>query len=106
MQDESGHTTQSNRVVILNKTTGFDIINIAPAIVTSSAVLNVTAAKKMQVTVVVTDATGRVLQKNSYPLVAGSNQLKINTSALAAGVYQLAVYAGDGAVRTTRFVNL
>jgi hypothetical protein len=105
MQDENGKTTYSNRIVVLNKATGFEMVNLAPAMVTGNTVLNVSAAQKMQVTVVVTDIAGRVQQKNTYYLTAGSNQLKINCGHLAAGFYQVAVCAADGEIKTVRFVK-
>jgi hypothetical protein len=105
MSDENGHTTQSNRIVVVNKVSGFDVVNLVPTVVTSSAILNVTAAKKMPLTVVVTDIAGRVLQKNNYYLIAGSNQLKINSANLAAGFYQLSTYTSNGEIKTVRFVK-
>jgi hypothetical protein len=105
MVDENGRTTYSNRMVVLNKATGFDIINLAPTVVNSSGILNVTAAQKMAITVVVSDINGRQVQKNTYNLIAGSNLLRLNLANLAAGSYQITTYTADDEVKTVRFVK-
>lgn len=105
MQDENCKTTRSNRIVVLNKATGFDIVNLAPTVITNSTVLNVTAAQKMQAVITITDIAGRPLQKNRYNLLAGSNQLKLNIAHLASGIYHVTVYTNADEIKTVRFVK-
>jgi hypothetical protein len=104
--DENGKITYSTIVLIINKETGFDIAGILPSIINNNAaVLNASAAKKMQLTVVVTDMLGKQVQQVQYNLIAGSNQITINFSKLAAGTYQLVGYTTEGKSKTIRFVK-
>jgi hypothetical protein len=104
--DENGKITYSTIALVINKTDGFDIAGILPSLINNStAVLNASAAKKVEVTVVVTDLLGRQVQQNSYSLIAGSNQIPMNFSKLAAGTYQLVGYTTEGKSKTIRFVK-
>jgi hypothetical protein len=105
MTDDNGKITYSNAIAILNKDAGFDIVGLLPTIVNTNALLNVTAAQKTKMQVVVTDITGRQVQKMGYNLIAGSNQFTINLSNLSAGSYQITGYTQEGKSRTIRFVK-
>jgi hypothetical protein len=89
----------------MNKDAGFDIVNLLPNIVTSTAVLNVTSAKQSQLNIVITDMMGRKVQQSAYELVAGSNQFNLNLAHLAAGTYQISGYTAEGINKTIRFVK-
>jgi hypothetical protein len=104
--DENGKIIYSTVVLIINKETGFEIAGILPSLINNStAVLNASAAKKMQLTVVVTDMLGKQVQLTQYNLAAGSNQILMNFSNLAAGAYQLAAYTAQGELKTIRFIK-
>jgi len=105
MIDANGKITYSNSIALLNKETGFDIVNLVPTLVTGNAVLNITAAQKTKMDIVITDISGRQVQKIAYNLIAGSNQFTINLANLSAGTYQMKGYAMDGVSRTIRFVK-
>jgi len=105
MTDVNGKVTYSSIIAILNKASGFDIIGLMPTLVTNTAILNVTAAQKTKMDVVVTDITGKQVQKIAYNLIAGSNQFTMNLENLAAGTYQINGYTTDGKSRTIRFVK-
>jgi hypothetical protein len=105
MQDENGRISYSNKIVVLNKTTGFAIVNLAPSIISNSSILNVTAAQKMPVTIIITDVNGRQLQKKIIYLRAGSNQVNIDVAHLAAGIYQFSAYSIDKEIKIVRFIK-
>lgn len=105
MTDANNKTTYSSSIIIVNKASGFDISGLLPSVVNTSAILNVGAAKKMPMNVVVSDFTGRVVQQQVYNLVAGSNQLKMNFSNLSAGAYQIVGFTSEGASKTIRFIK-
>ena len=105
MTDAYGKVTYSIIIAILNKESGFDIAGLYPTIVNSNATLNVTAAQKTKMDIVITDVTGRQVQKIACNLLAGSNQFTVNLSSLGAGTYQITGYTADGASRTIRFVK-
>jgi hypothetical protein len=105
MTDINGKITYSALAVVLNKENGFDIIGLAPTLVNNNAILNVTAAQKTTMDMVITDITGRQVQKNTYNLIAGSNQVNLNFINLTAGTYQITGYTVDGVSKTLRFVK-
>jgi hypothetical protein len=74
-------------------------------LVTGNAVLNVTAAQKTKMDIVITDISGRQVQKIAYNLIAGSNQFTVNLANLSAGTYQMKGYTMDGVSKTIRFVK-
>ena len=90
---------------LINKEKGFDITALMPTIVSSKVVINASAAQKMQLNIVITDFSGRQVQQNRYNLIAGSNQIEINFTTLAAGAYQLSAYSADGLLKTIKFIK-
>ena len=82
MVDANGKITYSAPIAILNKETGFDIVGLSPTLVNTKAELNVTAAQKTTMTVVITDIAGKQVQKIAYNLIAGSNKFTVNAAGL------------------------
>ncbi|WP_462248791.1 T9SS type A sorting domain-containing protein [Ferruginibacter sp.] len=105
MTDEDGRITYSNKIALLNKDKGFDIVNLVPTIIRNTAILNVTAAQKTQMTLVITDFAGRQVQNKVYNLIAGSNQMKINVANFSAGAYVIAAYTTQDETKTVRFLK-
>ena len=105
MVDANGKITYSAPIAILNKETGFDIVGLSPTLVNTKAELNVTAAQKTTMTVVITDIAGKQVQKMVYNLIGGSNKFTVNAAGLSAGTYQITGYTADGKSRTIRFVK-
>jgi hypothetical protein len=105
MVDVNGKVTYSSVIALLNKSTGFEIVNLLPTIVNSNAILNITAAQKTKMDMVITDITGRQVQKIAYNLIAGSNQFNLNLAGLGAGTYQITGYTADEKSKTIRFVK-
>ncbi len=101
----NGKVSYSAIVAVLNKETGFDIVGLMPNVITTSTILNVTAAQKTKMDVLITDAAGRQVQKITFNLIAGSNQFTIDLSKLGAGMYQLNGYTADGVSKVIRFVK-
>ncbi|MGG9960940.1 T9SS type A sorting domain-containing protein [Ferruginibacter sp. SUN106] len=105
MADAERKITYSNKVVLLNKESGFEITGLFPSVVNSNTSLNITAAQNIQLGIVVTDLTGRVVQKNNYNLVAGYNKVAMNLSGLAPGSYQVTGYTDNEKAKTIRFIK-
>ena len=97
--------TYSAAIALLNAASGFDIVGLLPTLVNNNAILNVTAAQKTKMDVIVTDIAGKQVQKIAYNLIAGSNQFSMNLSGLAAGTYQITGYTAEGKSKTIRFVK-
>lgn len=106
MTDVDGEVSYSNVVALLNKATGFDVVNITPSIVSGDqTILNIAAAAVSPVEIVVTDIAGRILQRQSRSLVIGANAISITTAGLAAGTYQVTVLAPGGRKENLRFIK-
>jgi hypothetical protein len=105
MTDEDGRITYSNKIALLNKEKGFDIVNLVPTIIRNTAILNVTAAQKTQMTLVITDFAGRTVQNKVYNLIAGSSQVQINVANFSAGAYVIAAYTTQDETKTVRFLK-
>jgi hypothetical protein len=106
MTEIDGKLSYSFIIAIINKKTGFEIINMLPSIVTNgAALLNVSSAKNDNLQIIVSDITGKLLLKQTYPVIAGSNAVKLDLSSLANGTYQLSGYSEEGLIRTIRFMK-
>ncbi len=104
--EKDGKITWSNIAVILNAAKGFDLINIVPnPIVNSNFKLNISAAQKMQIDIVITDMQGRLVQKRKANITAGFNTIPVNITNLAAGTYQVYTNTPDERSRVLRFVK-
>jgi len=105
MTDANGKVTYSGVVSLINAIKGFDIMNIAPnPIVSGRFNLNVSAAQKAQMNVVVTDMQGRVMQQQTISLIAGFNAIPMNVTKFSAGTYQVYGVTEDGRSKVLRFV--
>lgn len=106
MTDAEGHITYSSVVSLINANRGIDILNIAPnPVVNRNFKLNISAAQKTQIEIVITDMQGRVVQKQPAYLIAGFNTIPVHVaSKLAAGTYQLFINMTDGRSKIQRFV--
>jgi hypothetical protein len=105
MIDTNDKITYSTIITLLNNATGFDMVDLYPRSVAGNIILKITAAQRTKINIVITDVSGRQLQKITYSLIAGTNQFTIDLSHLAAGTYQVTGYTVDGASKTIRFVK-
>jgi len=103
--DIDGKESYSKIVALLNKEKGFEIVSLVPNPVSNEAVLSVTSAAKSIIEIVVSDLSGKQLNKQRVTMIAGNNLLPINVSNLPAGTYQVTGITADGAIRTLRFVK-
>lgn len=90
---------------IINSATGFDIVNLMPNIVNTTAQLNITSAKKTKLNITITDMAGRSVYKQLYNAAAGSSLYTVNVSLLAAGMYNLTAVTATGEVKTVKFIK-
>lgn len=103
--EKSGRSTYSNVAVIINTVKGFELISITPnPVLRGNFKLNVSAAQKMQADMLITDMQGRLLQKQTIVLTAGSNIFTIDVSKLARGTYHVYGNTAEGRSRAMRFV--
>ena len=105
LTDVNGKTTYSSIVSLINASSGIDVLNIAPnPIVGGRFTLKVSAAKAMNMELVITDMQGRAMQKQVLNAAAGFNTIPVDVRSLAAGTYQLYGFTAEGKTRVLRFV--
>lgn len=105
MTEIDGKISYSPVIAIINKSTGFAIVNMLPNVVSSSAWLNVTSATADQLQIRVADISGKMVYQSTTAMAVGSNSIQLQLSSLPAGLYQLTCYTGEGSVQTIRFVK-
>lgn len=90
---------------MINAAKGFEFISVTPNPVQSGSFkLSVSAAQKILADILITDMQGRILQKQTVMLNAGSNILTIDVSKLTRGTYYVYGNTADGRSRALRFV--
>jgi hypothetical protein len=106
MIEKDGKISYSNIVVVLNGAKGIALISVSPnPVVSGNFKLNISAAQKTSMEIIITDMQGRLLQKQTINTNAESNLITINVAKLAAGVYQLYGNSADGRSNILRFVK-
>jgi len=103
--DVDGKITYSQVVAILNKDKAFELVSLMPNIVSDKTMLNVSSSIPTRMQIVVTDISGKVVNRQSVSLIAGSNQVPLSFGGLSAGSYNLSTYTAEGQLKTTRFVK-
>lgn len=105
--DIDGTVSYSTFVLLQNKACAPGGMALLPTLVNqSAAVICLDAATIMPVNLVITDLSGRAIQKWSEKLVVGQNQLTLNLGQLPPGTYYLAAYADSQKWSPIRFVKL
>ena len=106
MTDVDGKVSYSTIIALLNKQSGFEIVNLLPNPVTDgTALLNITSASKQTINIKVSEASGKIVQIMNKPVIAGFTQLNMNFGRLAAGVYTISIYTNDSERKTRQFVK-
>ena len=105
MVDTSNNTTYSAAIVLNNTEKKFDMLGLQPLLIKSTAVLNVSALQKTKLELMVTDVTGRVVQRRRFNLEPGSNSVMLDISGLNAGVYQVTGFTAEGEMQTIRCIK-
>lgn len=106
MIDIDGKISNSTVIALLNRKSGFEIVNLVPNPVTNeTALLNITSAEKQTVNILVTDVSGKKMYSAIQPVIAGITQAKLHVSNLATGVYTIAVYTNEGERKTLQFIK-
>jgi hypothetical protein len=102
--DKDSKETYSQIVLLTRQVKNVEIISMAPNPVTSQTILTVAADRAQSGTIIILDATGRVLSSQSTYLNSGNNRVELSLNYLAAGTYNLQVVT-SGFVSTQRFIK-
>jgi hypothetical protein len=104
--DADGKITYSTIVALLNATKGFDIVSIAPNPVTQGNFkLNVASAQDSKMELVIFDMQGRLVNRQTVAVMAGSNMIPVQVANLSSGTYTIYGMIGEDRSRIIRFVK-
>ncbi|MBL0359135.1 MAG: T9SS type A sorting domain-containing protein [Chitinophagaceae bacterium] len=105
MTDIDGKVSYSPVVLISSNQKGFAAAGIYPSVVSSQASLSISSSEATSIKTRITDMAGRVLQRSSDAIAAGSSLLNVDCSKLAAGYYNITVTNAAGNSSTLRFIK-
>ena len=106
LKDDNGHITYSHILPLLNRTSGLEIISLTPnPVQNGKARLLISSAGSTPMNLLVTDAVGRTIIKQSGNLFAGTNILELDGRSLLPGVYQLTIVPATGEKRVLKLVK-
>jgi hypothetical protein len=94
--DKDGRYNYSNVVVLNRKVSEVVLSAVYPNPTTKELNLKITSPKAEQLTIIVTDLTGKVVMRRSASVVTGDNQEQLNVSELAAGSYFIKAVCANG----------
>jgi hypothetical protein len=105
MLDIDGSANYSAIVIVSNGVDGLGFSSLMPNVVTSSARLVISSGKSGNVQLLITDMSGRIVQKRNIALTAGSQQVAIDASKLSPGIYQITGFIAGEKATTIRFIK-
>jgi hypothetical protein len=106
MIDVDSKVNYSHTVLLTQKSGRFDMMAINPNIVRrETAVLKIDAFEKESIIIVLSDHTGRIIQKQAASLQTGLNQIPLQTNQLAAGLYYVTAYSDNARPKTLKLIK-
>ena len=106
MIDVDGSSNYSNTILLTLKTDRFEITGLNPNIIHSeNAALKVNSTERNEMTITVTDFTGRVVQQQIVQVQPGLNSFTINSSKLSTGTYLVSSSVSGEKAQTLRLIK-
>jgi hypothetical protein len=105
MHDRDGSITHSTIVVVMNGSKGVIISSLMPTMVQDRAKLMVSSSTTGTMQLVVTDISGRIIQQQQVSINTGNQEVWLNASRLAAGMFQVTGYINGEKTSTFRFIK-
>lgn len=105
IRDENGKISYSSIVLLLNSKSGFEIVNIQPNPVMTTALLHISVAEKQELSLYVTDSKGSRIMERNIQAVAGTNLEELDFSRFASGSYIISVVSNTGNQKSIRFIK-
>jgi hypothetical protein len=107
MTDVDGKTSYSPIAVIVNKQkSGLEIVAMVPNPVADIAQLSINTSRKEKLELVVVNAVGKIMQRKTIQLEAGSSYISLDLSGLAKGIYFIKGQGGAQETNVMQFSKL
>lgn len=95
MIDQDGSATYSDIQSVQISNSG-DKVQLYPTVSNTQTQLKLNISRPAKITLVVSDNSGRIVQRNAHSVNAGTQMIPLNVSAWANGVYYVVVLYEDG----------
>ncbi|GEM_PF-3212365 len=106
MNEKDGSSTYSNIVAVKNgAVTNIDITSVYPNPASSMISVALNSVVAGEVSVQITDITGKIMLSQINALNEGTNEVSFNVSELASGIYMIKASLSDGTVSVQKFVK-
>jgi hypothetical protein len=106
MIDSDDHSTYSQIIALLNNKPGLEIVGMSPnPVMGGNATLSIASAQNQKLDISVTDMLGNILSTTGKSVTQGFNQLKMDFSSLAKGVYILTIVTEKHERKNIRFIR-
>lgn len=106
MIDVDSKVSYSHTVLLTQKSGRFELMSVHPNPVRNETpVLKIDAFEKEMVTIVITDFTGRAIQKQTASLQTGLNQIPLQTMNLPAGIYNVTAYSSKEKPKALKLIK-
>jgi len=76
-----------------------------PSVFTNSTRLNISSSDRVNMTLVVTDISGRIVHRQIEGITPGNQDVILNLHSLASGVYNITGYYNGQVTKTVRVVK-
>lgn len=103
--DLDGQFYTSKIIFISGKMNGFDIAAMVPTFVTSTATINFVSSSNNKVEFTICNLQGLVVMKKTIPISKGNNEILLDCSELAKGIYVLSTQNSESELKTIRFMK-
>jgi Secretion system C-terminal sorting domain len=105
--DDGGKFYYSNIIILANKAAGFEIERISPnPVMNENAVLKINAGEKSVINIIISDISGKNIAVQTATIIAGKNQITLNTRNLTGGTYIVTVSSGSQSRQSVKLVKL
>ncbi len=104
--DVDRKVTYSNTILLIQKNGRFNLMSLNPNVVRNeTAVLKIDAFEKESITIVLSDFTGRIIQKQTASLQTGLNQIPLQLNNLSAGIYNVTAYSSNARPKALKLIK-
>jgi len=103
--DENGNVFYSNIQLIVSSANVMELISVQPNPVYGDAMLNISASSTQNIELAIMSIDGKEIQHRTVQVMQGTNNLSLQTSGLAKGVYIVKGIFGNGQTNTIKFIK-
>ena len=103
--EKNGTSFYSQVVVLQGPNTITQVVGLLQNPVHTAIEPIIKSGKEQAAGVIISDASGRVMSRQSFRLQAGENKIYIPSSSLVAGIYFIQIITADGQKNTIRFLK-